>query len=244
MESIDCLFAWIMELFGMSNDAGKCCNLMRALSLSVLYIRASIEMAKMAKTKYMMLVSMPPQPSSSTQSSLTIMKRVPTQRTTTRITTLKPPKQTRTMKRILARLTLLARQLPVRTNNAVTNRTLRLPLHRSRDVLPPSHQPIDDRVPLTRTPGGEVDNPLRVDEPEVPLFLCDRDAVHRAHFGASQGVGFWEGDGDGHCLFVDGDGSGDFASGGGDFDGHWLVCRGLGWGPRAHGGKFGGDEEG
>lgn len=62
-------------------------------------------------------------------------------------------------------------------------------------------------------------------------------------FGAGQRVGGRETDGDGHSLFVDGDGGSDFAGGGGDFDGEGLVQGGLGGGPFADGGEFGGDDK-
>jgi len=176
--------------------------------------------------------------------TLTIIERIPTQRTTTRVATLKPPKQARTMKRILARLTLLTRQLPIPTHDAITNRTLRLPLHRSRDILPPRHQTIDQRVALPGATGREIDDALRVDEPGIPLLFRDGDAVDGGDFGAGEGIGFREVDGYGHCLFVDGDGGGDFAGGGGDFDDHWLVGGGLRGGPVRDGGEFGGDDEG
>ncbi len=172
------------------------------------------------------------------------MERIPTQRTTARITRLEPPKQARTMKRILARLTLLTRQLPIRTHNAIANGTLRLPLHRSRDVLPPSQQAIDERIPFSGATRGEIDDALRIDEPGIPLLLRNADAVDGGDFGAGEGVGFREVDGDGHCLFVDGDGGCDVARCEGDFDGHGLLGCGLRWRPVTDGGEFGGDDEG
>lgn len=134
------------------------------------------------------------------------MERIPTQRTTARVTALKPPKQTSAMKRILASLTLLIRQLSIGPNNTVANRTLSLPLHRSRHILPPRHQSINYSIPLPSTARREIDNALRIYKPEIPLLLCDTDAVHGCHFGASEGVWFGQVDGYGHGLFVDGDG--------------------------------------
>ena len=121
---------------------------------------------------------------------LAIVKRIPTQRTTTRITALKPPKQARIMKRILARLTLFARQLPIPTHHTITNRTLRLSLHRSCDILPPRHQPINQRVALPSATRGEVDYALRIDQPEIPFLLRDANAVDGCDFCAGEGVGF------------------------------------------------------
>lgn len=146
-----------------------------------------------------------------TVATLAVMERIPTQRTTARIARLEPPKQARTMKRILASLTLLTRQLPIRTHNAVANRTLRLPLHRSGDILPPSQQPINQRVPLSGATRGEIDNPLRIDEPGIPLFLRNADAVDGGDFGPGEWIGFREVDGDCHGLFVDGNGGCDVA---------------------------------
>ena len=148
------------------------------------------------------------------------------------------------MKRILARRALLTRQLPVRTHNTIANRALSLPLHRSRHVAPPRQQAVDDGIALARAAGGEVDDALGVDDPEAPLLLRDADAVDGVDFCAGERVGGREADGDGHGLFVDGDGGGDFAGGGGDFDGHWLVGCGLGGGPVADDGEFLGDDEG
>ena len=142
---------------------------------------------------------------------LAIIEIIPTQRTTARIAALEPPEQTATMKRILARRALLTRQLPIRTNNTIANRTLRLPLHSSRHILPPRHQAIDDGIALAGAAGGEVDDTLGVDDPEAPFLLRDADAVDGVDFGAGERVGGGEADGDGHGLFVDGDGGGDFA---------------------------------
>ena len=169
------------------------------------------------------------------------MKRIPTQRTTTRIATLKPPKQTPTMKHIPASPTPLTRQLPILTHNAIANRTLRLSLHSSRHVLPPRHQSINQCITLPCPTGREIDNALRVDEPEIPFLLGHADAVDGGYFCAGEGVGWWEGDGYGHLLVVDGDGGGEFAGGGGDFYGHRLVGNCLGGGPVGHSGEFGGD---
>ena len=148
------------------------------------------------------------------------------------------------MERTLARRALLVRQLAVRTDDTVANGTLRLPLHRSRHVLPPRHQAVDDGVALAGAAGGEVDDALGVDDPEAPFLLRDADAVDGLDLCAGERVGGGEADGDGHGLFVDGDRGGDFARGGGDFDGHWLVGGGLGGGPVADDGEFLGDDEG
>ena len=183
-------------------------------------------------------------PSPSGSLLLAIVKIIPTQGAATRIAALEPPKQTATMKRILARRALLTRQLPVRTHNTIANRTLGLALHRSRHVAPPRHQAVDDGIALARAAGGEVDDALGVDDPEAPLLFRDADAVDRVDFCAGERVGGREADGDGHGLFVDGDRGGDFAGGGGDFDRHWLVGCGLGGGPVADDGEFLGDDQG
>lgn len=115
---------------------------------------------------------------------LSIVKCVPAKWAAARIARLEPPKQTGTMERIFARPTLLARQLPIRTDNTITNGTLRLPLHRSRHISPPSHQSIDEGIPLSRTARGEIDNALRVDEPEVPFLFCNTNAVDGGYFCA------------------------------------------------------------
>lgn len=175
--------------------------------------------------------------------SLAVIEVIPTQRTATRIAALEPPEQTAAMERILARRALLTRQLPIRTDNTVANRTLRLPLHRRRHVLPPRHQAIDDGIPLAGAARGEVDDALGVDDPEAPLLLRDADAVDRFDLGAGERVGWREADRDGHGLLVDGDGGGDFAGGRGDFDRHWLVGCGLRGGPVANDGEFLGDDE-
>ena len=148
------------------------------------------------------------------------------------------------MKRILTRRALLTRQLPVRTHDAVANRALGLPLHRSGHVPPPGHQAVDDGIALAGAAGGEVDDALGVDDPEAPLLFRDADAVDGVDFCAGERVGWREADGDGHGLFVDGDRGGDFAGGGGDFDRHWLVGCGLGGAPVADDGEFLGDDEG
>ena len=175
---------------------------------------------------------------------LAIVEVIPTQRAATRIAALEPPEQTAAMKRILARRALLTRQLPVRTHDTVANRTLRLPLHRSRHVPPPRHQAVDDGIALARAAGGEVDDALGIDDPEAPLLFRDADAVDRVDFCAGERVGWREADGDGHGLFVNGDRGGDFTGGGRDFDRHWLVGCGLGGAPVADDGEFLGDDEG
>ena len=154
---------------------------------------------------------------------LAIIEIIPTQRTTARIAALEPPEQTAAMKRVLARRALLARQLPVRADDAVANGAFRLALHGGRHVLPPGREAVDDGVAFAHAAGGEVDDALGVDDPEAPLLIRDADAVDRLDFGAGERVGRGQADGDAHCLFVDGDRGGDFAGRGGDFDRHWLL---------------------
>ena len=182
--------------------------------------------------------------------SLAIIEIIPTQRTTARVAALEPPEQTAAMKRVLARRALLARQLPVHAHDAVANGALRLPLHRRGYVFPQGNQAGDDGVAFARAAGGEVDDALRVDDPEAPLPLRDADAVDRVDFGAGERVGGGQADGDAHGLFVDGDRGGDFAGRGGDFDGHWLLLLlvvggsgGLRGGPVADDGEFLRDDE-
>ena len=117
------------------------------------------------------------------------------------------------MKTILTRRAPLTRQLPIPTKNTITNRTLRLPLQRRTDILPPSHQPLNKRIAIPGSPRrrGKIHHALSVGEPGVPFFFDYADAVDGFYFCAVERVGGGEADGDGHCLFVDGDGSGDFA---------------------------------
>lgn len=169
------------------------------------------------------------------------MKRIPTQRTTTRVTALEPPIQTPTMEHIPTSPAPLTRQLPLRTDHAVADAALRLALQRRRDVLPPRHQPLNQTAAVAFA--REVDDALRGDEPGAPFLLVDADAVDGFDGGAGEGVGGWEADRDRHGLLVDGDGGGDFAGGEGDFDGEGLVGGGLGGAPGADGGELVGDDQ-
>lgn len=63
-----------------------------------------------------------------THTHLPIIKRIPTQRTTTRITALKPLKQTTPMKQILARSAPLARELTIAAYDTVADGALTLAL--------------------------------------------------------------------------------------------------------------------
>ena len=146
------------------------------------------------------------------------------------------------MKHILAGTTPLTRQLALGAHNTVANRALRLPLHSCRDVLPEGYEPVDEGVAFASATGGEVDDGLRIDDPGAPFLFVDADAVRAVDTGTGEGVGWWEVDCDGHGLFVDGNGGGDFSGGGGDFDGQRLVCGGLGGRPSADDGEFGGDD--
>lgn len=125
---------------------------------------------------------------------LAIMKSIPTQRTTTTITTLKPPEQTTRMKAVLTSRTPLTRQLLRPINNTITNRTLRLPLHSSAHILPPRNQSIDQRIPLACAAGAEVHDALRDHEPRLPFLFHHADAVDGFYFGAGEGIGGREAD--------------------------------------------------
>ena len=134
----------------------------------------------------------------------------------------------------------LARQLPLRTHNAIANTALGLALQRCRNISPPRHQPLDQAAALAFA--REVDNALCGDEPGTPFLFVNTDAVDGVDGGAGQWVGGWETDRDGHGLLVDGDGGGDFMGGVRDFDSERLVGGGLGGGPGADGGELVGDD--
>ena len=158
---------------------------------------------------------------------LTIVKCISTKRTATRIAALEPLEQTPAMEQILASPTPLTRQLLVRPNNTIANRTLALPFQRSLDVLPPSRQAVDERAAR----GGETDDALRSEEPAVPFFRADADTVESFDEDTGEGIGGWEADDDRHDLVIDGVAGGYFARFGGHFDLHGLVVRGLGGDP-------------
>lgn len=170
------------------------------------------------------------------------MERIPTQRTTARVTALEPPIQAPAMEHVPTGPTPLTRQLPLRTHHTVADTALRLALQRRRDVLPPRQQALNQASAAAFA--REVDDALGGDEPGAPFLLVDADAVDGLDGGAGKGVGGWETDRDGHGLLVDGDGGGDLAGGEGDFDGEGLVGGGLGGAPGADGGELVGDDQG
>jgi hypothetical protein len=146
-----------------------------------------------------------------TPSYLTIIKSIPTKRTRTSITSLKPLEQTRTMEKILARPTLLRRQLSIPTNDTIANSTFRLPLQRTSDIAFPSRKPIN-QIAI-----AELDDALTIAQPRLPFTFVGGDAVEAFHACGSQRVSLGEADEDGHGLFVDEVGELDFAAAGGDF---------------------------
>ena len=85
--------------------------------------------------------SYPPPMTNPPSITSSIVEIIPTQRTTTTIAAPKPPIQTHRMKRVLTRPTLLLRRLHIRADNAIADRTLRLPLQRPLDIPPESDQP-------------------------------------------------------------------------------------------------------
>ena len=180
-------------------------------------------------------LSLSPDRLTSFPTPLPIIKGIPTERTATTIATFKPPKQTTPVEQVPTSPAPLTRQLPIRPNNAIANRALRLPLHRRRHVLPPRQQTVDQVAAFAALGVAEVNDALGRDEPAAPFLLVDADAVDAVDGGAGEWVGGGQVDGDLHCLFVDGDGGGDFAGGGGDFDVEGGVSGGLGGGPGADG---------
>ena len=127
------------------------------------------------------------------------------------------------MKRILTRPTLLLRRLHIRPDNAVADRTLRLPLQRPLDIPPESDQPLD------QTSRGEDDD-LEGAQPGLPVFVGDADAVARCDEGLLEGVGARQRDGeaDGWGFVVDGDGGDELGGARGGFEGYGAVVRVLG----------------
>ena len=91
------------------------------------------------------------------------MKRIPTQRTTTRVAALEPPIQAAPVKHVPTRSTPLTWQLLLRTNHAVADTALGLPLQCGRHVLSPSHQSLDKTPSIAFV--REVNDALSGDEP-------------------------------------------------------------------------------
>ena len=139
------------------------------------------------------------------------------------------------MEQILTCIAPLIRQLLVRTNNTVTNRTLTLALERTGDILPPCHQTINEAA----AGGGEVDYALSRDEPAAPLLLIHSHTMNRVDSNGREWISWGKADTNGHCLVVDGIGSCQFVGAGRDSDLDFLVVGVLGWKPGSNSGKLG-----
>ena len=99
-----------------------------------------------------------------------IVEGIPTKRTTTSITTLKPLEQTTRMEQIPTSPTPLARQLFIAADDRVANRTLGLSLERATDVLLPRADPVH------QVAVAEGYDALRRAQPGLPALLVDGDA--------------------------------------------------------------------
>lgn len=146
-------------------------------------------------------------------SPLSIMKSIPTQRTTTGITTPKPPKKTAGMKAILARRALLLRRLHIRADDTIADGALALPLQRTLDIASERQQAVD------KAAVAEHDDALDGAEPRLPLLFGDGDAGAGGDERVGEGVVGWEGDAEGYWgrFGIDRDGGDDFGGAGVDF---------------------------
>ena len=113
------------------------------------------------------------------------------------------------MKHVPTCSTPLTWQLLLRTNDAVADTTLGLSLQGGGHVLSPSHQSLDETPSIAFV--GEVNDALSRDQPRAPFLLVDADAVDGIDSCTLERVRWRKVDRNGHCLFVDGDGSGDLA---------------------------------
>jgi hypothetical protein len=144
------------------------------------------------------------------------------------------------MKQILTCPAALIRQFPIAPDNTITNRALRLPLHRAIRIAFKRRQRVDQ---------GAVENgngAERRAQPRLPFGFVDGDAGEAFDVRVGEGDGGREGDAHGHCLVVDEVGGGDFAGARSDTNGEGgggvgLLLRG---GPRIYGGEGGGYDGG
>jgi hypothetical protein len=121
------------------------------------------------------------------------------------------------MKRILTSPAAFIRQLPIAPHDAIANRTLNLPLHRTIHISLKRGECID------QAPVEDGNRAEGCAKPGLPFRFGDGDAVDGVDVGVCEGKGRREGNSHGHCLLVNEVGGCDFAGAGRDFDGERRV---------------------
>lgn len=180
------------------------------------------------------LLPLPIFPSRAPLIDLSVIKRIAAKRTAARIAAFEPAKQTAAVEHVATSPAPFVGQLPIRSDHAVADRALRLPLESRCHILPPRLQADDQRALIA----ADVYDALRRHKPTAPFLLVDGYPMHRVDGRARKRVRGREANNNLHELLVNRHAGGDFARGGRDSDGERFVGRGLRGGPFANSGEF------